>query len=95
MDQDTNVLGRPKRLRLARSRDNGRTFSVETVTTEHVNDKPELAVSRDGEHLYIVYESSPGPRLVASDDAGRTWEEPRVICQGDGRHFWPMARSRA
>jgi hypothetical protein len=80
-----------KRLRLARSRDNGRTFSVETVTTEHVNDKPELAVSRDGRHLYMVYESSPGPRFVASHDAGRTWEEPRVVRQSDGRHFWPTA----
>lgn len=92
MDRDTDVRGRSiRRLRLARSRDDGRTFSVETVTTEHVSDKPELAVSRDGQHLYIVYESSPGPRLVASHDAGRTWEEPRVVRQSEGRHFWPTA----
>jgi BNR repeat protein len=92
MDRDTDGRGRSiTRLRLARSRDNGRTFSVETVTSEHVSDKPELAVSGDGQHLYIVYESSPGPRLVASHDAGRTWEEPRVVRQSEGRHFWPTA----
>jgi hypothetical protein len=92
MDNDTDARGRSiNRLRLARSCDDGRTFAVETVTTEHVIDKPELAVSRDGRHLYIVYESSPGPRLVASHDAGRTWEEPRVVRLSEGRHFWPMA----
>jgi hypothetical protein len=92
MDRDTDVRSRSiSRLRLARSRDDGRTFSVETVTTEHVSDKPELAVSRDGQHVYIVYESSPGPRLVASHDAGRTWEEPRVVRQSEGHHFWPTA----
>lgn len=91
-DVDAKVPpGRPTRLRLARSSDGGRTFSVETVPAERVNDKPELAVSRDGQHLYIVYDSSPGPRLAASHDGGRTWEETRVIRQNDGRHFWPMA----
>jgi hypothetical protein len=41
------------RLRLARSSDEGRTFAVETVTTQHVSDKPELAVSADGMHMAI------------------------------------------
>lgn len=79
------------RLRLARSRDEGRTFSVETVTTEHVSDKPELAVSRDGTRIAIVYESSPGPALVASENGGATWGERRVVIASEGRHFWPEA----
>ena len=83
------------RLRLARSRDEGRTFSVDTVTTQHVNDKPELAVSADGMHIAIVYESSPGPAIVVSDDSGLTWSEPRVVIQADGRHFWPEALTMA
>jgi hypothetical protein len=92
MDRDTNAGSRSiSRLRLARSRDGGRTFAVDTVSTEHVSDKPELAVSRDGQHLYIVYESSPGPRLVASHDGGKTWEASRVIRESNGLHFWPTS----
>jgi len=91
MDQDALGPGRPKRLRLARSLDGGGTFSVQTITDERVTDKPELAVSRDGRHLYIVYDSAPGPRIVASHDAGRTWERSRVIRQRDGYDYWPMA----
>ena len=88
MDQDT-VGGRSIRLRLARSLDEGRTFSVETVTTQRVSDKPELAVSSDGTHIAIVYESSPGPSLVTSEDSGATWSEPRPVILSEGRHFWP------
>jgi hypothetical protein len=82
---------RGTRLRLARSQDAGRTFAVQTVTTHRVSDKPELAVSRDGRHLYIVYESGPGPTVVASHDGGSTWAEPLVIVASEGRHFWPEA----
>jgi hypothetical protein len=89
MDNETARPRSVTRLRLARSRDEGRTFSVETVTTQRVSDKPELAVSADGTHIAIVYESSPGPALVASDDGGATWSEPRVVVQAEGRHFWP------
>jgi hypothetical protein len=91
IDQDAKERGSVARLRLARSIDNGQTFSVASVTTEHVVDKPELAVSRDGQHLYVVYESSPGPRVVASHDAGRSWDAPRVVRLSEGRHFWPTA----
>jgi hypothetical protein len=83
--------GRSSRLRLARSQDRGRTFSVQTVTTHRVSDKPELAISSDGLHLYIVYESGPGPAVVASHDGGLTWTEPLVIAASEGRHFWPEA----
>ena len=83
--------GRSSRLRLARSQDRGRPFSVQTVTTHRVSDKPELAKSSDGLHLYIVYESGSGPIVVASHDGGSTWAEPLVIVAGDGRHFWPEA----
>src|SRR5207247_1552407 len=86
MDNETARPRSVTRLRLARSRDEGRTFSVETVTTQHVSDKPELAVSADGAHIAIVYESSPGPTLVSSDDGGATWNQPLVVVQGEGRH---------
>ncbi len=76
-------------LRLARSEDEGRSFLAQTVTDQHVSDKPELAVSPDGRRLYIAYESRPGPRLIASQDGGWTWGEGRVIVPSEGRHFWP------
>jgi hypothetical protein len=87
--------GRQTRLRVARSTDGGRTFSAQTVTTEHVSDKPELAVSKDGKHAYIVYTSTPGPRVIASHDGGASWSEPMVIVPNDNRHFWPEALSVA
>lgn len=78
-------------LRLARSRDGGRTFSIATAT-HRVSDKPELAVSTDGAHVYIVYELGPdGPSLVASHDGGATWGEPRLVAPSERRHFWPQA----
>ena len=80
-------------LRLARSADRGRTFRVETVTDQRVGDKPELAVSPDGKNLHLVYESSPGPRLISSRDGGKTWGEARVVEQANGRHFWPTGLS--
>ncbi|MEO8430645.1 MAG: sialidase family protein [Acidobacteriota bacterium] len=76
-------------LELARSEDAGRTFAVQTVTDKHVSDKPELAVSPDGKDISIVYESSPGPRLISSHDAGATWDEGKVVVPSVGRHFWP------
>lgn len=93
MDHVMEANGRRSstRLRLARSSDGGRTFSVQTVTTRRVSDKPELAVSSDGPNLYIVYESTPGPTVVASHDGGSTWTEPLVIVPSGGRHFWPEA----
>lgn len=92
MDWVKDATGRERsRLRLARSGDGGRTFLAHTVTTEGVSDKPELAASNDGKHLYIVYESSPGPRIIASHDGGISWTEPMVIVPSEGRHFWPEA----
>jgi len=92
MDFATDSNGRSiTRLRLARSRDGGRTFAVQTVTTHRVTDKPELAISSDGVHVYIVYESTPGPTVVVSHDGGSTWTEPLIIVPSEGRHFWPEA----
>src|SRR5436309_2337007 len=45
--------------------------------------------------LAIVFESSPGPTLVSSDDGGAMWNEPRVVVQGEGRHFWPEVMPKA
>lgn len=81
-------------LRLARSQDGGRTFSVATAA-RRVTDKPELAISADGSQVYIVYEAREGPSLVASDDGGATWDEPRVVVPREGRHFWPEALALA
>jgi hypothetical protein len=78
-------------LRLATSRDGGRSFSVQTVLDHDVSDKPELAVSRDGRDIYLVLESRPGPSLMASHDGGSTWTGPLVVVPVQDRetHFWP------
>jgi photosystem II stability/assembly factor-like uncharacterized protein len=89
MDNADLKPGSPNRLRLARSRDEGRTFIAETVPVTRVIDKPELAVSPDGRRIAIVYESSPGPTIVTTADGGKTWNDARVVEPGNGRHFWP------
>jgi photosystem II stability/assembly factor-like uncharacterized protein len=91
MDSESLNLGAPIRLRLARSRDEGRTFVAETIPVTRVSDKPELAVSPDGLRIAIVYESSPGPTIVTTADGGKTWSGARVVEPGNGRHFWPEA----
>jgi BNR repeat-like domain len=91
MDHENLNPGAPTRLRLARSRDEGRTFIAETIPVTRVTDKPELAVSPDGKRIAIVYESSPGPTIVSTADGGKTWNEARMVEPGNGRHFWPEA----
>ena len=91
MDHENLNPGAPTRLRLARSRDQGRTFSVDTIPVTRVSDKPELAVSPDGHRIAVVYESTPGPAIVTSTDGGKTWNDARLIEPADGRHFWPEA----
>ena len=91
MDQEIRAPGAPNRLRLARSRDEGRTFDVETIPVTRVIDKPELAVSPDGKRIAVVYESSPGPTIVTTTDGGKTWHEARVVEPSNGRHFWPQS----
>jgi hypothetical protein len=88
---DNEKPGAPNRLRLARSRDEGRTFVAETIPVTRVVDKPELAVSTDGTRIAVVYESGPGPTIVTSADGGTTWNDARVVEPGNGRHFWPEA----
>jgi BNR repeat-like domain len=89
MDHGELTPSSPVRLRLARSSDEGKTFTVETVPVTRVTDKPELAVSAGGTRIAIVYESSPGPTLVTSGDGGKTWNEARMVEPSNGRHFWP------
>lgn len=91
MDNADLNPGSPERLRLARSRDRGRTFAVDTIPVTRVSDKPELAVSSDGQRIAVVYESSAGPSIVTTTDGGTTWNEARVVEPGNGRHFWPEA----
>ena len=91
MDRENTNPGAPARLRLARSGDHGRTFVAKTIPGTPVTDKPELAVSPDGKRIAVVYESGPGPTIVTTADGGRTWNEPRVVEPGNGRHFWPEA----
>ena len=78
-------------LRLATSRDGGRSFSVETVLDHDVSDKPELAVARDGRDISLVLESRPGPSLMVSHDGGSSWTGPLVVVPVQDRdtHFWP------
>ena len=91
LDQENLSLAASSRLRLARSHDEGRTFIAETIPVTRVIDKPELAVSRDGARIGVVYESSPGPTIVTTADAGATWNQPRLVEPGNTRHFWPEA----
>jgi photosystem II stability/assembly factor-like uncharacterized protein len=81
----------PVRLRLVRSHDEGRTFTAETIPVTRVSDKPELAVSPDGQRIAVVYESGPGPTIVTTADGGKTWNDARLVEPGGGRHFWPEA----
>jgi hypothetical protein len=91
MDHENLNPGAPTRLRLARSRDEGRSFTAETIPVTSVSDKPELAVSADGRRIAIVYEATPGPTIVTSNDGGTTWNNGRLIEPSNGRHFWPEA----
>jgi hypothetical protein len=91
MDHENLDRGAATRLRLARSLDEGRTFSADTIPVARVSDKPELAVSSDGTRIAIVYESTPGPTLVTTADGGKTWNDARVVEPQNGRHFWPEA----
>ncbi len=91
MDHETLDPNAPVRLRLVRSRDEGRTFAAETIPVMHVVDKPELAVSADGMRIAVVYESGPGPTVVTTTNGGKTWNDARVVEPGNGRHFWPEA----
>ncbi len=76
-------------LEVARSSDGGKTFTVGVATDQLVSDKPELAVSPDGQDAYLFYESRGGPKLIASHDGGGTWGEAKLVVASEGRHFWP------
>jgi hypothetical protein len=75
---------------LATSRDRGRTFEVRTIAGEAsgVADKPELVVSPDGRRLFIALEGVGGPLLFASEDAGKSWRNSRIVSTKTV-HYWP------
>jgi hypothetical protein len=73
-----------------KSDDHGRTWSDPVPTHGSVswNDKPAMAVSRDGVHVYVSWNGPNGgdPWIAQSHDAGRTWTQTRVT-DGD-RYFY-------
>ncbi len=78
----------------SRSTDRGRTWSDPVVFTElfrrpRWNDRPVLAISDDGRHVYIAFNSSDS-YIVASHDYGATWSPP-VKTNDDGRYWFHSA----
>jgi hypothetical protein len=79
-------------LLLARSTDDGRSFSQSVVDDEVVRARPfliylpptpSLAVGPDGQRVYVAWQDArsgaPNVLLRRSDDRGRTWEAPQRL----------------
>ena len=73
-----------------KSSDHGETWSDPVPTWGHVawNDKPVIASSDDGEHVYVSWNGPTGgdPWIAQSHDAGETWTQTKVV-DGD-RYFF-------
>jgi hypothetical protein len=67
----------------SKSTDNGATWSAPVKTYGKVswNDKPVLAVSDDGQHVYVAWNGPSGgdPFIAQSHDAGATWTQTKVV----------------
>jgi hypothetical protein len=65
-----------------RSTDHGRSWTAPVKTYGNIawNDKPVLAVSDDGQDVYISWNGPKGgdPWVAQSHDAGRTWTQTRL-----------------
>ena len=67
----------------SKSTNNGATWSAPVKTYGKVswNDKPVLAVSDDGQHVYVSWNGPSGgdPYVAQSHDAGATWTQTKVV----------------
>ena len=67
----------------SKSIDNGTTWSAPVKTYGKVswNDKPVLAVSDGGQHVYVAWNgpTSGDPFIAQSHDAGATWTQTKVV----------------
>jgi BNR repeat-like domain len=66
-----------------KSADHGQTWSAPVPTWGNVswNDKPALAMSDDGEHVYVSWNGPTGgdPWLAQSHDRGETWTQTKLV----------------
>jgi hypothetical protein len=67
----------------SKSTNNGATWTTPVKTYGKVswNDKPILAVSDDGQHVYVAWNGPSGgdPYVAQSHDAGGTWTQTKVV----------------
>jgi hypothetical protein len=67
----------------SKSTNNGATWSAPVKTYGKVswNDKPILAVSDDGQHVYVAWNGPSGgdPYIAQSHNAGGTWTQSKVV----------------
>ena len=67
----------------SKSVNNGATWSAPVKTFGQVswNDKPVLAVSDDGQHVYVAWNGPSGgdPYIAQSHNAGQTWTQVKVV----------------
>ncbi len=67
----------------SKSTNNGATWSAPVKTYGKVswNDKPILAVSDDGQHVYVAWNGPSGgdPYIAQSHDGGGTWTQTKVV----------------
>ena len=75
-----------------RSRNHGQTWSTPVPTYGNVswNDKPVLATSDDGRHVYVSWNGPTGgdPWAAQSHDFGTTWTQTKLV--DSGRYFFAM-----
>src|SRR5919106_927469 len=73
----------------SRSTDHGQTWRTPVPTWGNVswNDKPTLATSRGGRHVYISWNGPTGgdPWVAQSHDFGQTWTQTKVV---DSRRYF-------
>lgn len=91
-DLEGETIEKNSGLALAVSQDGAKSFTTRIVADAKsgVADKPEVAVSPDGQQLYVAVEGVGGPLLLASTDAGQSWSQRRIVAT-QTQHYWPTA----